>query len=209
MTIDHALRYAVKIVEWISPYCTVGSAPPHGASIATAGSIRRDRPECGDVDIVCIPKLKEERDMLGAVIHRENLLFSFIKAHARSGAARITSGGETEGKQMIVELKKCQLDLWFADEKNFASRLLCRTGSKDHNVWIATRCKRMNLKWNTYEGILSGGTFWPGDSARSDEYVGGKLEQFATEAEFYARLGLPFIEPKNRELDYLVKNFGQ
>lgn len=167
-------------------------------------SIRRARPVCNDIDVVCIPKIDEDKDMLGAVISSKNLLAHFLDSYASKGTAKILTNGP---RQLLMQLPKCQLDLWFADEKTFATRLLCRTGSMQHNIWLASRAKRKGWKWNPYEGILTEGRWITTDAG--DEYAGGHLNQFATEEEIYAFLELPFIEPQNRELDYLVKTFGQ
>ena len=102
---------------------------------------------------------------------------------------------------------------------------------------ITNRAKRLGYKWNPYEGILTGG-FWlePVNANDKEEYVphttspspagageGGQrpgegsgasrsddlvLNQFPTETAIYQFLGLPFIEPQNRELDYLLEHFG-
>ncbi len=174
-----------------------------------AGSIRRNRPVCNDVDIVCIPKVVEHRDLFGEVTGRENLLHVFLKAYVAGSQARchFLSGGEMVGKSIILQLAKCQLDIWFADETTFATRLMCRTGSKEHNIWLAQRAKSLGRKWNPYEGILFGGTWNPVDG--ENVYEGGELCHFQTEEELYGALDLPFIEPGNRELDWLVKHFGQ
>jgi DNA polymerase/3'-5' exonuclease PolX len=114
---------------------------------------------------------------------------------------------------MIIDLPKCQLDLWFADESTFATRLLCRTGSMEHNIWLASRAKRQGKKWNPYEGILTGGE-WRSAMGMPDVYTPPndcalQLSTFKSEAELYSALDLPFIEPKDRELPFLIKNYGQ
>jgi DNA polymerase/3'-5' exonuclease PolX len=207
MNLAQAQHYATKIVNWLMPYCAEGPTFLSGISIVIAGSIRRQRPECADVDIVCIPKIEEVKDMLQTVISRKNLLAEFLVSYVGgvpSPGAKILTNGP---RQLLIDLPKCQLDLWFADENNFASRLLCRTGSKDHNIWLATRAKRQGKHWKPYEGIEYGGRWIAMESG--DVYAGGHLLEFKSEADIYASLDLPFIEPKNRELDYLVKNFGQ
>lgn len=200
MTLAQAQLYAAKIVDWLRDKTV---------RIEIAGSIRRDRPVCNDVDIVCIPKIEEKKDLFQIVVGQKNHLFDFMfkyiidPANTAKGVKGISSGRN----QMVVQLPKCQLDLWYADEKNLASRLLCRTGSMQHNIWLASRAKRKGWKWNSYEGILTDGRWI--ETAAGDDYAGGHLNQFATEEEIYRFLDLPFIEPKNRELDYLIKNFGQ
>ena len=200
MNLPTAKKYAEDILNWIMP---------HAWPAQVAGSIRRDRPVCNDVDIVCIPKISETRDLFGTVTGNENLLHSFLTGYVATSAGRAAfqSGGNMPGKSVILQLPKCQLDLWFADEVTFPTRLMCRTGSMQHNIWLATRAKRQGKKWNPYEGIMYGGQWVRvGDQ---DVYSGAKQTiQFKSEADLYASLDLPFIEPQNRELDWLVKNFG-
>lgn len=191
-----ALHYAEKLVAWIGP---------HVERVEIAGSIRRRRGVCNDVDIVCIPRLLQTRDLFGEPTGSKNLLYLFLTDYVANsgGKARFQSGGELPGKMVILQLPKCQLDLWFATPETFATRLMCRTGSREHNIWLASRAKRLGLKWNPYEGIFSGGVW------RADVYEGGSLQRFGSEKELYATLGLPFIEPISRELPLLVKQFGE
>lgn len=206
MNLTTAQNYAAKITEWLAPYVANQPASASGKAMLTAGSIRRHRTECGDVDIVCVPAMKEERDLFGEVTSQRNLLQHFIKMYAMSGKATLQSGEEPTTKSMSIQLSKCQLDLWFATRATFATRLICRTGSKDHNIWLASRAKRMGLKWNPYEGVFGGGRWLGGDP---DTYVGGKLlAMFLHEADIYRALDLPFIEPMHRELPWLIENFG-
>ena len=73
MNLKTAAHYAEHLVNWIMP---------HAWPAQVAGSIRRERPVCNDVDIVCIPKIHEVRDLFGGVASRENLLHSFLKRYA-------------------------------------------------------------------------------------------------------------------------------
>ncbi|MDE2099080.1 MAG: hypothetical protein KGL39_17635 [Patescibacteria group bacterium] len=192
MDLDTAQRYAAHILGWLRPHCD---------RLEVAGSIRRGRPVCNDVDIVCIPCLTEYKDLLGHVTGRQNQVHMFLLNYVADYQARhpgnmgqeqvrVISGGETVGKQMIVQLPKCQLDVWFATEATFASLLLCRTGSKEHNIWLCQRAVERDIHWNPYEGLSDQGGVLP---ARSEE-------------ELYKHLGLAFIEPKNRELPWIQKN---
>lgn len=190
MNLASAKNYAEKIQSWIAPYCIEPSV--------IAGSIRRDRPVCGDIDIVCIPKVEKTVDLFGTVTGERNLLRAFLKDYvANNPTAKFQSGGEA-GKSVILQLPKCQLDLWFATPETLATRLMCRTGSKEHNIWLATRAIQMGMRWNPYEGIYMG-------AVGADE---GKLQRFESEQAIYNALDLPFIRPSNREQSYLVKNFG-
>ena len=183
MNLATARNYAEKIIEWIAPDC---AEPP-----IVAGSIRRERPVCNDVDIVCIPKIKVDTDMLGEAIGHRNLLHHRLSLECLSGKGKLINGAES-GKMMIIQLRACQLDLWFATSDTVGTRLLCRTGSMQHNIWLAERAKRMGLHWNPYEGLL----------------LAGSLLKARSEDEIYATLGLPYIEPRDRELEF-IKRFDR
>lgn len=206
MNLITAENYASKIYAWLLPHAALVKTC---ATLQVAGSIRRRRPICNDVDMVCIPRITASTDLLGNEIGRVNhalkLLQDYVAANA--GKARFASGGEREGKQVIVELPKCQLDLWFAAEATFATRLVCRTGSREHNIWLASRAKRLGKKWNPYEGVYVGGVWRRVGDA--DVYVGGELVQVDSETALYRLLDLPFIDPVNRELPWLVQQFGK
>ncbi len=188
-----ALRYIEKIVPWLSPHCE---------RIEVAGSIRRARQVVNDIDLVCIPKVTQNKDLLGEATDTKNHLWEFlidyVKNHPSYGKppqqgeqqVRVITGGETPGKQMIIQGPKCQLDLWFADETNFAIRLLMRTGSKEHNVWLAERARQRNGHWKPYEGLT----------------LSGALIPCADEKAIYHALGLEYIDPKNRERDWIAKH---
>jgi len=205
MDLKTAQRYADKICTWLEPYAL---------RLGVAGSIRRQRPFCADIDIVCIPKITADQDLLGAQTDRTNLCLGFLQRYVQMNqrppvdpqspqdpatslaSPRFLSGGEREGKQVILQLPKCQLDLWFADESTWATRMLCRTGSKEHNIWLCTRANERGFHWDPYTGLRT-------LSQRSDP---DQVYPAGNERDIYNYLGLEFIEPKNRELEWLTKH---
>jgi DNA polymerase/3'-5' exonuclease PolX len=194
MNLPLATLYAQQIVTWLTPFCE---------RIEIAGSIRRQRPIVNDIDLVCIPKIHEETDLLGAVSHRANRLFDYLVDYVRErnpsssqhSKPHFISGGEREGKQMILQLPKCQLDLWFASEENLATRLLMRTGSKEHNIWFAQRAQDKGLSWKPYEGLFQ--------TVFSDI---PPLLPCATEESLYRAIGFDYIDPVNRESTWLTSS---
>jgi len=208
MNLVTAQIYATKITEWIAPHVADEPASASGKAMLTAGSIRRCRPVCGDVDIVCVPAIREERDLFGEITCQRNRLHEFLSLYVASGRAQLESGSDETTKSMILQLSRCQLDLWFATPATFATRLMCRTGSKEHNIWLCQRAKRLGMKWNPYEGVYSGGVWrqWPSNG--EDYYAGGTLVPCNTEEEIYKVLGLPHIAPEHRELAWLTTHFG-
>jgi DNA polymerase/3'-5' exonuclease PolX len=183
MKLATAKHYANKIVTWLAPLCK---------RIEIAGSVRRERAVCNDVDIVCIPRMVEIKDLMGEIIERQNLAWGFLVRYVAlsQGGAQFLSGGEREGKQAILELPKCQLDLWFASPETFVTRLLCRTGSKEHNIWFADRAKDRGGHWDPYEGLT----------------INGGLVQPESEIDLYEAIGVRFIRPQDREIDWIRKN---
>ena len=171
-----AEHWAEKILEWIAPYVERAEV---------AGSIRRRRAWCADVDLVVIPKVDPVKDLIGTVVERRNRLVFFLLDYVEhsAGKAEWVSGKAADGAQFIVNLPKCQLDLWMADETTWTTRFVCRTGSKEFNIWLAQRALTLQMHWAPYEGI-------------KDQ---GRVLAVKDETDFFSRLKLPFIAPEKRE----------
>ena len=92
-------------------------------------------------------------------------------AHGSTKASVIVSGG-------------LQIDLRMVEHDSFGSLLQYFTGSKQHNISVRDKWRKRGLKLSEY-GITVVAT---------DE-----LEKFATEEEFYDRLGMQYIPPEIRE----------
>ena len=98
-------------------------------------------------------------------------------------------------KTSVVVEPGVQVDLRFGDAASFGAMLQYFTGSQQHNIRLRDYANRMGLSLNEY-GITN----------RDSGYV----EEFPTEEAFYARLGLPYINPELRtgvwELDAALEN---
>lgn len=218
MILSLAQTFADHLVKWLLPNCE---------RLQIAGSIRRHRPECADVDLVCVPRETIYRDMFQVETGRQNHLWMFLNHYVGDQVGRVTpcapglekprilTGSEYSSglKQMIVQLPKCQLDLWFASPENFATRLLMRTGSKEHNIWFASRAHDHGFHWFPYYGLVRldkvrghaaapGEVFMPGELA----YQKGLIFPTGSETELYGLLQLKYIDPPNREQPWLDKH---
>ncbi|MDD2763450.1 MAG: hypothetical protein PHE83_05690 [Opitutaceae bacterium] len=141
-----------------------------------AGSIRRRRPEIGDIDLVCVPRGITGRE---AILERCGQQSRLIKEGAQYVVFSLPSG--------------FQLDLWFAREDqetlidttptNFGMLLLARTGSAAHNIYLAQTAKGRGLHFHPHLGILHG-----------DQVIASE-----TEEAIFSALGLSFIPPEARE----------
>ena len=176
MQLATAQSIAGKIVAELSPFC---------AQIEVAGSIRRCRPEVNDIDLVVLAKPGMEPAM------RER-----IHRHTRP----IQDGPQN----LIVELRRpmpfqldvfiarpAQTDLFYSVPSNWGSLLICRTGSREHNIWLVERAKRLGRRWNPYAGVFIPIQLWGNPSE--------KCIASATEADVFAALDLAWIEPQKRE----------
>jgi DNA polymerase (family X) len=170
-----AERLAYQVAAALNPFCD---------QIEIAGSIRRRRPHVGDIDLVVLPKAGQ---------------LEALKERCKRNTKVLTDGDQN----LIVQLKTTgdepvQLDIFIAQPEaremfevtptNFGSLLLCRTGSKEHNIYLIEHAKRLGLVWNPYHGV-----FGPDGTGRT------KLRASATEAEIFSALKLDFIPPEKRE----------
>lgn len=179
MALPVARHYAQKIVEWLGPACE---------RLEVAGSIRRGRPLCNDIDIVCIPKFEVQTDLLGTVVSKRSLVHKLLSEYVQASSGRaIWQAGQDnpDARNYIVQLPKCQLDIFCATPDTWGTLLLCRTGSKEHNIWLAQRAERQGKHWNPYRGVIEGS----GTIGETEEAVYG--------------LGLEFMLPMVREAEYL------
>ena len=213
MNLPTAQKYATDILNWLQPTwlrCEI------------TGSIRRQRPSPNDVDLCLIPKETIYQDLLGHVTGRQNHTWMFLKSYVNNFPARtlksgqrhpaILTGGDSPGHRMTLQLPSCQLDLWFADESNWSSKLIQSTGSKEHNIWLAQRAADKGLHWFVSQGLArldaldhQGIQVAIHDAprrARAAHLILPALD----ETEFYKYLDLAWIEPQNRELPWLQKH---
>jgi DNA polymerase (family 10) len=163
MKLATAQHLATRIVEELQPYCF---------KIETAGSIRRGLAEVNDIDLVLIPSnpsALRDRVLRYATPIQDGPLNLLVRLQNGVQLDIFMAHGETR-------------DLLEAKPTNWGSLLLCRTGSKEHNIKLAQRASRLGLQWKVYEGI----------------FRGRELIASATEEEIFKALELPYIEPKDR-----------
>lgn len=141
MTLDFASRCADRLVEWLRPHCE---------RVEIAGSIRRQRPVCNDVDLVVIPKLEEEKDMFGNVCRRRNATWGEIDARATRDQWTVLRAGPD---LVSVINHGVQVDFFLASPETWGTVLVCRTGSKEHNVWLAQMAQQRGGKWHPFHGL--------------------------------------------------------
>jgi DNA polymerase (family 10) len=144
--------------------------------IVQAGSLRRRRETIGDLDLLV------ETDDARTVIER----------FTRLGAVD-TVVGAGQAKAAVTLLRGPQVDLMVMPPGEGGTYLVHFTGSADHNIRLRgiARDRGWSLSEKGFVRIDGEGNALEGEAA--------DLRTFATEAEAYAFLGLPYIEPELRE----------
>jgi DNA polymerase (family X) len=145
-------------------------------SIEPAGSFRRRRETIGDLDL-----LAETTDP-AALIER----FTTLPA-----VDRVINGGGH--KAAVGLLRGPHVDLMVMPPGEAGTYLIHFTGSKDHNVKLRARAR--DRGWSLSEK----GYVRLDEDGQPATGAAAELKTFATEAEAYAFLDLPFIEPELRE----------
>jgi DNA polymerase (family 10) len=147
-------------------------------SIEPAGSFRRKRESIGDLDL-----LAETEDP--ATIMTALAGLGMVDQVVNQGGA----------KSAVRLIRGPQVDLMAMPPDAAGTYRIHFTGSKEHNVRL--RAMARDQGWSLSEkGFLR-----IGDDGEPVTGKDAELRTFATEAEAYAFLGLPFIEPELREDD--------
>lgn len=118
-------------------------------------------------------------DLMGTADNPEEVIKAFISLPQ---IRQVLAQGPT--KASVILPGGLQADLRMVEHDSFGSLLQYFTGSKQHNIALRTREQKKGLKLSEY-GIT--------------DLTTNKLEKFATEEEFYHRLGLQYIPPELRE----------
>lgn len=159
--------------------------------IEIAGSIRRQRPTVGDIELLYIPKLIPESDLFGAKIRDVNMADFIIGLMEDDGILkrRLNAlGSEVFGplnKLMVHVRSGIPVDLFSTTQDCWINALVCRTGGAENNRRIAMSAQQVGLKWNPYG---------PGFTRKSD----GSIHVVQSEREVFQRAGLSYLEPKDR-----------
>jgi DNA polymerase IV (family X) len=171
LRLSRARAISDRVISELAQYCD---------KIEVAGSIRRERPNVHDIDIVCLPRKDGGRE---AIIDR-------VQQRCRI---------DKKGSELIraIMADNVQIDIWIARHTtiegdlleqrtvpgNFGSVLLCRTGSKEHNIDLINHAKSINLTWHPHDGVMKN----------------GRVIASETEDEIFAALKLKFIPVRYRE----------
>ncbi len=159
ISLERAEAVAKAIVEKLSPYCI---------RIEVVGSIRRRVSWVHDIDIVLIP-LPEG-------------MWNLNSEMAYLCRPKPIKGGD---KIAHIDIGDIPVDIYFADEKTWATLLLIRTGPTEQNIRLCSRAKQRG--WHL--------------AANGDGLFNEAGERIAgdTEVSIFEKLGLKYVEPRERK----------
>ena len=159
-----ALKIAEEIKSQMAPFCE---------RIEIAGSIRRQREFCNDIEIVAIRKsayLLELSDLIGQ--------WKKIKGDV---ACKYTARLHPTG---------IQIDIFFATPKNWGSIFLIRTGSADFS-------KRIAQAWSKRGYYSNGGVLYRKQISCQGAELGDPV-YIREEKDLFDLLKIPWVEPELR-----------
>jgi DNA polymerase (family 10) len=143
----------------------------HCDKLEIAGSIRRQKPIVHDIDFVAVAKSDADWQKISETLK-----------HMK---AKLDCSGNSVIKALLPYNNSLfQVDFYRAQPSTFGIHLLVRTGSAEHNTWLASLAisKGMRIKYS--EGLIKEGTV-----------IAGETEKGVFEA-----LGLPYPLPSQREI---------
>lgn len=175
MKLEYAKAIAEELVKQLAPHCE---------RIQIAGSIRREKPEVKDIEIVAIPKPYEIglfESGIATVVNRWEKVKGELPCKYTQ---RIITHSVLTGSNFNVAGIK--LDLFFATPKNWGLILAIRTGSADYSHQV------LAMGWSRKGYISIEGTLFHKTS---------KWERQITEEwQLFQLIGIPMPEPKDREV---------
>ncbi len=192
---DVGQAVATRLCESLSPHC---------ARLEIAGSLRRGKPEVGDIELVAIPLVEEQvqRDLFGEVVERTavNRLALALDTLVASGAIAADppspdlkrAWGEKYRKFWLLINDRwgaIQVDLFLTTPEAWGAIFTIRTGPAEFSEALVTHFK-YHTPYRQQGGVL----------VRQDT---GAVVPVPEEADYFRLAGLPFITPVRRSAEAL------
>jgi len=184
---DVALAIADELLKTLEPACE---------RIVIAGSLRRRKPDVGDIELLYVPAVETQRDPNDMFASREiNLadeVIRYLEAVGDLERRKNVKGSEVFGpKNKLLRHRRSgiNVDLFAATQENWFNYLVCRTGPAESNLQIAMRARERGWKWNPYGVGFSRGGPLSG---------GADVHAVHSEREVFEFVGLPYAEPWER-----------
>jgi len=169
MNLDQALPIAEMVQATLAPHCEPGRC-------VIGGSIRREKPEVKDIEIVCIPKQQSDD------------LFKWLEQPSQAFCKAVETWPKMKGsplgrytQRLIMEPAQIKLDVFMARPHTWGLILAIRTGPAEYSHQLAMLCNEQGYKM--YGGEL---------------FRYGHLIPVPEERQLFDLLKTPYLEPKER-----------
>lgn len=155
---------------------------PFVERILIAGSIRRQKKQCSDIDIVVIPSLTS--------VAVPNLFGSSLQQMRHPGFIEVIDGmeklkGDPRGKYCQRMFQGMKVEISIATKQNFGCIAMIRTGDADFSHLMMKRVRKCGLEQR--DGFL-----WNYEN---------KIVPVYEEEDYFKILGLPYVKPEARNAD--------
>ena len=184
------MRYSWALAYEVAAFIRM-QLHPGCERIEIAGSLRRRKPDVGDIEILYIPIMQEEPDPADMFATR-NVVLADGRILGMEKAGILARRKNSLGREMYGPLNKLlvhvasgiPVDLFAATAENWFNYLVCRTGPADSNTRICMAAQRLGWKWNPYGvGFTS---------------AGGEVRRMDSERAVFAFVDLPYHEAEGR-----------
>jgi DNA polymerase/3'-5' exonuclease PolX len=165
-----ARAVARRIVDERGPACE---------RIEVVGSLRRGRPTVHDIDIVLLPRSDNTNVLENPLTPLDRILDKLVERGSLTPVR-----GKEKTRSFLATKTGIPLDIYVADADTWATLMLIRTGSKEHNIQLAQRARKLRMKLRA-----------SGDGLENER---GELLRVYAEEEIFSLLGLRYVRPEHR-----------
>jgi DNA polymerase (family 10) len=169
----------------------VAALKPHCERIAIAGSLRRQKPTVGDVEILLVPTMGVQKVDLFATAQVSNADVAIAELLAKGTLAKRPNakGSFTWGDQNKLAVHAASgipVDFFATTAAEWYRSLVIRTGPSKFNIRLITTAKRRGIQVHAYQspGLVDIAT--------------GKPIPYTSERDFVEKCGVRYLEPWQR-----------
>ncbi len=151
------LAFAQEVAEDLKALLEPACEPKY---CVIAGSIRRQQPTVGDIELLCVPKFETHINLFGDVVRDRDCLDSYIKSSGLFDMRKNVNGSYTYGEKNKLLIHKptgIAVDIFTTDTLNWGMSLLVRTGSASFCKLVMSEFLRLHMRGHAYPKGGQGG----------------------------------------------------
>jgi DNA polymerase/3'-5' exonuclease PolX len=190
---ERVLPVATRLYRALEPVCD---------RILIAGSLRRQKADVGDIEIVAVPirrlfaNMFDELEAETEPTHLNATLKTLLDAGTLEWDTKVKRNGPSYKRFIVPELDDMPFELFLCDEEEYGYQAMIRTGSAEFSKAMMTErgyggLKPSNIDCKGGAKILQRGKWSP-------------LPLYS-EAELFAAWGLPVLPPRERDEQGIAK----